>query len=88
MSSNPGHFCSVEDLSLKFFGDNKIAEFSDPNLAIFLLISIKLSLFVAVFFARLDLLSTTNNLQYTQRGPSQRSGPPKLARGSLGDREI
>ena len=41
----------------------------------------------AVFFARIDLLSTTT-LQYTQRGPSQRSGPPKLARGSLGDREI
>ena len=33
-------------------------------------------------------LPCTTNLQYTQRGPSQRSGPPKLARGSLGDREI
>merc|ERR1711966_545241 len=26
-------------------------------------------------------------LQYKQSGPSQRSGPPKLARGSSGDRE-
>ena len=39
------------------------------------------------FLARPDLLSTAT-LQYTQRGPSQRSGPPKLARGSLGDHEV
>ena len=43
--------------------------------------------FCEFFFARIDLLSTTT-LQHTQRGPSQRSGPPKLARGSLGDREV
>ena len=40
-----------------------------------------------LFFAGFNLLSTTT-LQYTQRGPSQRSDPPKLARGSLGDREV
>ena len=85
MGSNPGHFCSVEDLSLKFFGDNKIAEFSDPNLAILIFVDFhQIDAVVAVFFARLHLLSTTN-LHYTQRGPSQRSGPPKLARGSLGE---
>ena len=61
-----------------------------PNLAIFLLIFIKLSLLSLYFLLTLDLLSTTN-LQYTQRGPRPRmtqiSRSPKDPRASLGGPE-
>ena len=66
---------------------NDLAEGLFAQLSHILLIFIKLSLLSLFFSLALDLLSTTN-LQYTQRGPIQRSGSPKLARRSLGDREI
>ena len=66
---------------------NDLAKDFLSNIATFLLIFIKLLLLLLFFSIALNLLFTTN-LQYAQRGPSQRSGPPKLARGSLGDRKI
>ena len=80
-SSIPGHFCSVEDLSLKIFGDNKIAEFSDPNLAIFLLIFIKLML-LSLFFSHASTCSPLLTCNTPREGranvqalPSSRGDP-------------